>query len=428
LPHDLRRRDFLGAALAAGGLAALRHGAAFAQDATGGAATDTRPADEVARDEAFWSRVRDGFTLDPKITNFNNGGVSPSPRVVQEAMARYLAIANGASSHALWRVLEPEIEKVRTRLAATFGCSPEEIAITRNTSEALETVQLGLDLAPGDEVVTTELDYPRMITTWRQRERRNGIVLKLISIPVPATTDDEAVARFEKAITPKTRVFLLSHVVGPVGQILPVKKICQLARSRGIEAIVDGAHGFAHFPWKHEDLDCDYYATSLHKWLMAPHGTGFLYVRRSKIPKLWPLMAAPAEHDADIRKFEEIGTHPAANHNAIAEALSFHEALGPERKIARLRFLRERWSSRLAQAKGARLWTGSDPRTTCGIGLVGFEGVDPGKLAGALLEKHGFLTSPISNGLCSGIRVTPSVYTSLAEVDAFCAAVEKEIS
>ncbi|MBI1789000.1 MAG: aminotransferase class V-fold PLP-dependent enzyme, partial [Acidobacteria bacterium] len=281
---------------------------------------NSRPAEEIARDEDFWREIQMAFTVDRNLINLNNGGVSPSPRVVQDAMRRYLEISNLAPVHSMWRVLEPQIESVRQRLAASFGCDPEEMAITRNASEALEICQLGLDLKPGDEVLTTDQDYPRMITTWRQRERRDGIVLKTISFPTPPPSLDDLCARFENAITPRTRVIHFCHITNLTGQIFPVKKICQMARRRGLEAIVDGAHAYAHFPFKHADLDCDYYGTSLHKWLLAPHGTGFLYVRKSKIPKLWPLMPAPPEMNGNIRKFEEIGTHPAANHNAIGEA------------------------------------------------------------------------------------------------------------
>src|SRR5437016_11890276 len=227
--------------------------------------------------------------------------------------------------HPMINILEHEIEAVRTRLAQVAGCDPEEMAITRNASESLEIAQYGIDLKAGDEVLTTNQDYPRMLTTFRQRERREGIVLKTISFPVPPPSMDDLYQRFERAITPRTKLILFCHITNRTGQIFPVRRICQLARSRGIPAIVDGAHAFSQFPFKISDLDCDYYGTSLHKWTYAPIGTGFLYVRKSRIASTWPLMAAGTSQDNDIRKFEEIGTHPAANHNAIAEALVFNE-------------------------------------------------------------------------------------------------------
>src|SRR5881296_631916 len=267
-----------------------------------GPRADGRTAAAVARDEDFWLDVQQAFTLDHTIINLNNGGVSPSPRIVQEAMRRYLDYSNTAPAYTMWQILEPEIESVRRRLAASFGCDAEEMAITRNASEALEVVQLGLPLERGDEVLTTTQDYPRMLTTWHQRERREGIVVKEISFPVPPPSQDDLGDRIERAITPKTKVIHVCHITNLTGQIFPVKRICQLGRARGIEVIVDGAHAYAHFPFTRAELDCDYYGTSLHKWLLAPHGTGFLYVRKSKIGKLWPLMAAEKKQDNDIRK------------------------------------------------------------------------------------------------------------------------------
>ncbi len=386
-----------------------------------------RTPEEVAADEDFWFEVQQAFTVDRSLINLNNGGVCPSPRIVQDAMRRYLEFSNHAPVYTMWRILEPQIEGVRRRLAAAFGCDPEEMAITRNASEALEICQLGLNLKPGDEVLTTNQDYPRMLTTWRQRERRDGIVLKMISFPTPPKSLDELAEAFERAITPRTRVIHFCHITNLTGQIFPVKRICQMARQRGIEAIVDGAHAFAHFPFKHAELDSDYYGTSLHKWLLAPHGTGFLYVRKSKIKDLWPLMAAPKEMDQDIRKFEEIGTHPAANHNAIAEALTFHEGIGPERKAARLRYLFHRWARRLEGHKGVRLLTSYDPEQSCGLASVSIAGIDAGKLAEYLFDKHRIIVTAIKHEEFEGLRITPNVYTTLKEINTFCEVMEQVI-
>jgi selenocysteine lyase/cysteine desulfurase len=385
------------------------------------------PLDKVAADEDFWREIQQAFTVDRSIINLNNGGVSPSPRIVQEAMKSYLDYSNQAPVYTMWRVLEPQVESIRTRLAAAFGCEPEEMAITRNASEALEICIFGLDLKPSDEVLTTNQDYPRMITSWNQRERREGIRLNQISFPVPPPSMDDLYERFERAITPRTRVIQICHITNLTGQIFPVKRICQLGRERGIEVIVDGAHAFAHFPFKLADLDCDYYGTSLHKWLLAPHGTGFLYVRKAKIGKLWPLMAADQKQDNDIRKFEEIGTHPAANHNAIAEALTFHEGIGPERKAVRLRYLKDRWARRLESQKGVRVLTPYDPAQSCGLALLSLDGVDHIKLGNHLWEKHRILVTPITHPEFRGLRITPNVYTTTAEIDVFCDAVEKAL-
>ena len=419
----MERRHFL---RTAGALALLRPDSSHrARAATVG---NNRAAEDLARDEDFWREIQSAFTLDRNIINLNNGGVSPSPRVVQESMRRALEFSNIAPARTMWVVLEPGVETVRQKLAADFGCDPEEMAITRNASEALENVQLGLDLKAGDEVLTTDQDYPRMITTWKQRERRDGIVLKTISFPTPPPSLEDLAERFERAITPRTRVIHFCHITNLTGQIFPVQRICQLARSRGIEAIVDGAHAYAQFPFKHADLDCDYYGTSLHKWLLAPHGTGFLYVRKSKIGKVWPLMPAPAEMTDNIRKFEEIGTHPAANHNAISDALEFHTAIGVERKAARLRYLRALWTDRLTRLPHVSTPTSSDPRQSCGIGLLSVEGKEPGPLADQLWEKYRILTVGIVHPQFKGLRITPNVYTTVPEIEIFCDAIEKLVA
>jgi len=423
----LTRRRFLETMLAAGaGIPALKDDGLDRLLGLAHRADGRLPAD-VARDEDFWLGIQQAFTLDRTLINLNNGGVSPSPRVVQEAMRRYLEYSNTAPVYTMWQVLEPEIESVRRRLAASFGCDPEEMAITRNASEALEIVQLGLPLERGDEVLTTTQDYPRMLTTWHQRERREGIVVKEISFPVPPPSQDDLADRIERAITPKTKVIHFCHITNLTGQIFPVKRICQLGRARGIEVIVDGAHAYAHFPFTRDELDCDYYGTSLHKWLLAPHGTGFLYVRKAKIERLWPMMAAPPEMNANVRKFEEIGTHPAANHNAIAEALTFHEGIGAERKAARLRYLFQRWAKRLEKLPKVKILTPYDPAQSCGLASVAVEGMDVNKLVASLWDRYRIIVTPIVHKEFSCVRVTPNVYTTAAEIDRFGDVMEEVI-
>jgi len=388
------------------------------------AAALTGTPEEVAADESFWFEVQQAFTVDRSIINLNNGGVSPSPEGVQEAMKRYLDYSNAAPVYTMWRILEPQKETVREGLARLFGCDAEEIAITRNASESLQICQLGFDLHPGDEVLTTNQDYPRMLTTFKQRERRDGLILRLFSLPIPAEDPDEMVALFEKHVTPKTKLILISHMINITGQILPVKKVVQMARKKEIPVIVDGAHSFAHFDFTHNDLDCDYFATSLHKWLFAPHGTGMLYVRKDNIRGLWPMMAAPNTMDEDIRKFEEIGTHPAANFLAIGEALTFHLGIGVKRKEARMIYLRDRWAKRLIQHDRVRLHTSLKPGFACGLATVQIQGLDSEKLANYLWKTDRILVTPIKHDEFEGIRVTPSVYTTLEEIDCFCEAME----
>jgi selenocysteine lyase/cysteine desulfurase len=382
--------------------------------------------DDLAGDEAYWSEIARAFDADRTLINLNNGGCSPAPAHVLEAMIRDLRFSNEIPVHHMWNVLEPRIESVRRDLAAEFGCDPEEMAITRNASEAMETLTLGIDLKAGDEVLITNQNYGRMITTWEQRARRDGIVVKQISFPVPPPSREDVVDRFRRAITPRTRVLEVTHITNLTGQILPVKEIVRMAREKNVEVFVDGAHAFAHFPFKRDDLECDYYGTSLHKWLLAPIGTGFLYVRKEKQKKIWPLMAAPATMDNDIRKYEEIGTHPAANHNAIAGALAFHQGIGARRKAARLRLLRDRWARRLLAADPrVKVLTPLNDTDSCGIGLIHVEGVDTGKLQAHLWEKHRIMTTPIVHAEFNGLRVTPNVYTTLPEIDVFAGKIEE---
>ncbi len=382
---------------------------------------------EIARDESFWHKVQQAFTVDRSLVNLNNGGVSPAPEIVQEAMKSDLDYSNEAPVYTMWDILEPQREGVRQQLGRMFKCTPEEVALTRNASEGLQICQFGFDLEAGDEVLTTNQDYPRMINTFKQRERREGIKLKQFSIPVPAEDDDEIVRLFEQNITPKTKLILMCHMINLTGQILPVKKVVNMARKHDIPVIVDGAHTFAHFDFDLTDLGCDYYATSLHKWLLAPHGTGMLYVKKDKIGDLWPLMAAPDVMDDDIRKFEEIGTHPAANYLAIAEAITFHQGIGAERKEARLRYLNNYWIDQIIDYENVKLHTSRDPKYYCGIVNVQIEEVDPGKLVSHLWNEHRIIVTPIKHVEFQGIRVTPNVYSTLEEVDRFADAMESVI-
>ncbi len=379
---------------------------------------------EVAMDEDFWGEVAQAFTVDRTLVNLNNGGVSPAPSFVQEAMKRHLDFSNELPAYTMWQIQEPRREGVRRRMAREWGVDPEEVAFTRNASESLQTCQFGMDLEPGDEVLTTTQDYPRMINTFKQRERREGIVLRQIRIPTPAEDAAEVVRLFEEAITPRTRVILACHMINLTGQILPIRELVTMARRRDIPVIVDGAHALAHFDFTLAELDCDYYSTSLHKWLFAPIGTGLLYVRRDKIADLWPLMAAAETQDADIRKFEEVGTHPAANTLAVGEALTFHQALQAARKEARLVYLRNYWAERLLEHDRVSLNTSLKPGMACGIANVHVDGIATNELQGHLWRTHKIYTTPINHDEFNGLRISPSVYTTLEELDRFVEAVE----
>jgi len=376
--------------------------------------------EQAATDEDYWSIIQNAFTVTRGIINLNNGGVSPSPRIVTEALVRYIWQQEDATAYTMWQILEPQCETIRTGLAELFGCDREEIAITRNASESLETLLLGMDLKSGDEVLTTTQDYGRMLTTIRQREHREGIQLNLIKIPIPPKNINEITAAFERAITPRTRLLQIAHQINLTGQITPVKEVCRMARRHGVETIVDGAHSFAQFYFKQADLDCDYFGTSLHKWLYAPKGTGLLYVKRDKIAKVWPLFAAEEQQKSDIRKFEEIGTHSAAPKLAIGEALLFHNGIGGRRKEARLRYLSRYWMDKLKDVPKIRFNTSFDPNQMCAIANVQIEGLDQGKIGSYLFSKHHIFTTPIVHEEFQGLRITPNLYTTLWELDRFC--------
>ena len=420
------RRDFLRQIVPAGavGLIALKSDWLERVVAATGSVAD-RPAADVAADENYWHEIQQAFTLDRTIINLNNGYTCPSPRVVHEALKRYLDMSNQAPIYYMWNLLEPNVETVRRKLAAEAGCDPEELAITRNASEALQICQLGIDLQPGDEVVTTNQDYGRMLDTWDQRARRDKITVTKISFPVPTTNLGDLTARIEQAITPRTKVIHICHMTNLTGQLFPVRDIARMARSRGIQTIVDGAHAFAHFPFAVRDLECDYSGTSLHKWLLAPVGTGFLYMRRERIENLWPLTPAAAAKSKDIRKFEEVGTHPAANHNAIAEALTFHQAIGVERRAARMRYLTDRWATRLERHPRVKILTSRLPNQSWGLANISLEGIDSGKAYETLWSKYRIITASIKHAEYQGLRITPNIYTTLQEIDMFGDAVEE---
>ena len=374
----------------------------------------------VAEDEVYWGQIRRAFDLDDTLTNLNNGWSSPAPSHALEQMIRDLRFSNELPVEHMARLLEPRVEGVRDGLAREFGCDREEMAITRNASESNETMIFGLDLQRGDEVVVTTQNYPRMITAWKQRERRDGIVLKQIRLDTPPKSDDDVVKAFEAAITPRTRVIEVMHISFMTGYIAPVRRIVDMARRHDVQVFVDGAHAFAHFPFTRDELGCDYYGASLHKWCLAPIGAGMLYVRRDRIKPLWPLMAAAETQDADIRKFEEIGTHPAANHNAVAVSLAFHRSIGAERKIARLRMLRDRWAKRLmAESDRVKLLTALGPNVNGALATFRIEGMDMPRLNAWLWSNHKIATGGQNHPEIMGIRVTPNVYTSLDELDRF---------
>ena len=382
------------------------------------------PIDQSITDETFWYQIKMAYTVSPALINLNNGGVCPQPRVVQEAVERYNRLSNETPSYYMWRVLDMGREPIRRKLADLAGVSPEELAINRNASEALETIIFGLRLKPGDEVVISKQAYPNMINAWKQRAHRDGIVLKWVSLDLPSEDAGYLLETFTNAFTAKTKVVHLTHMINWMGQILPVKAIAKEARKRGIEVLVDAAHSFAQLDYKIPDLECDYWGTSLHKWLCAPFGSGLLYVRKEKIANLYPLMAAAEPESTDIRKFENLGTRSFAIEQGIGQAIDFHNMIGASRKHQRLHYLKNYWANKVNALDGAEVRTSLDQKYGGAIGLLHIDGMEPIEIANILFKKHKIHTVAINWENIHGVRITPNVYTTTKDLDVLVNAIQ----
>lgn len=382
--------------------------------------------EELAQNEDYWSVIQRGYTASSSpVMNLNNGGVSPSPLVVQQAVERYNLLSNQAPSYYMWRILDQGREPLRDKLALLAGTDPEEIAINRNATEALNTVIFGLDLDRGDEVIGCHQDYPNMMNAWRQRVKREGIVYKQLSFDFPIEDEDAIVEAYRSAITPKTKIIHVTHVINWVGQIMPVKKICRMAHERGIEVVVDGAHSFGLLDFKIPDLEADYFGTSLHKYLSAPIGSGMLWIKKDKIPNVWPLLCNSEPTSGDIRKFETLGTRSFPIEQGIGEALNFHNAIGAKRKEERVRYLKNYWAEKALQIPGVSIHTSLKKEFSCAIAGVSVEGFTPQQLGEELLNRHKIHTTSIAYQNINCVRVSPHVYTSLDDLDRFVYALGK---
>ena len=373
--------------------------------------------EEMAMDEDYWYQIQQAYTVSPQIINLNNGGVSPSPSVVQNAVERYSKFANEAPSYFMWRILDQGREPLRENLAKFAGVSSEEIAINRNATEALDTVILGLPLKRGDEIVMTRYDYPNMLHAWRQRELREGLKINYVELDLPAEDNDLIVKKYVEQMTPRTKVVHITHIINWNGQILPAKRIADEAHKRGIEVLIDGAHSFAHLAYKIPDLGGDYYGTSLHKWLSAPIGSGMLWIKKEKISKVFPLIPNDKPNSENIRKFENLGTRPFTIEQAIGQALNFQLAIGNARKEARLRYLKNYWAKEAVKLPKIKMNTSLKQEYSGALAHFGVEGMEAGKVEGELFSKYKIHTSPVKWEKLDGVRVTPHVYTTLNDLD-----------
>ncbi len=378
-----------------------------------------------ATDEELWARMSQAYTVSPNIINLNNGGVSPQPKVVQDAVDRYYHLSNEAPTYYMWQILDKGREPVRRKLADLAGVGNDEIAINRNATESLATVTWGLTMAKGDEIIMTRQDYPNMIQAWKQKEMRDGIKIKWLNFELPIENDEQIIRAFVDATTTKTKAWHITHMINWTGQILPVKKLCEEARKRNIISIVDGAHTFAHMDFKLTDFNPDYYGTSLHKWLCAPFGTGMLYVKKENIGALWPLFPNDKPQSTDIRKFETLGTRSFAPEQAIGQAVDFHNAIGSKRKEERLRYLKNYWVEKVKANSRVKINVSLKPEYSCALGNFSIDGLDPETIATRLFTEFQIHAVSIKWENISGVRITPHVYTTTKDLDRFVEAVLK---
>jgi selenocysteine lyase/cysteine desulfurase len=380
---------------------------------------------EAASDEDLWERMAQAYTVTPNILNLNNGGCSPQPKVVQDAVDRYYHLCNEAPTYYMWQVLDKGREPLRRKLAELAGVSNEELAINRNTTEALGTFTWGIDMKKGDEIVMTKQDYPNMIHAWKQRELREGVKIIWINLTLPFEEDDGVIKAYVDATTSKTKIWHITHMLTWTGQILPAAKLCAEARKRGIITIVDAAHTFAHLDYKVSDLNCDYLGTSLHKWLCAPFGTGLSFIRKENIEKTWPLFPGEKPQSDDVRKFETLGTRSFAPEQAIGQAIDFHNAIGARRKQERLQYLKKYWCDAVTKNPAVKLHISTKPQYSCALGTFSIDGMKPADISGKLFTDYGIHTVSIVWENVSAVRVSPHVYTTTRDLDRFIDAVGK---
>jgi selenocysteine lyase/cysteine desulfurase len=375
------------------------------------------PSAELAGDEEFWTSIRKGYKLKPAFINLENGYYNFLPEQILEKFIGHVREINFQGSYYMRTVQFDNKKSMAAKLAALAGCSSDELIVTRNTTESLDMIIGGQDWKPGDEAVMAEQDYGAMLEMFNQVSKRYGVIKKVVSVPNHPQSDDEIVNLYASAISEKTKLLMVCHMINITGQILPVRKICDMAHQRGVQVMVDGAHSFAHFKFTIPELNCDYFASSLHKWLSVPLGSGILYVKREKIGNVWPLLAEGERKPDDISRLNHIGTHPAHTDLTISDAIDFYNIIGVERKEARLRFLKNYWTSKVRDLPNVILNTPADPTRSCGIANVGLKSMKPSELGDILFSKYTIYTAPIDGAGVHGCRITPNVYTTTADLD-----------
>ncbi|PHN03648.1 aminotransferase class V-fold PLP-dependent enzyme [Flavilitoribacter nigricans] len=375
--------------------------------------------DAAAQDETFWAQIRSGYRLKPDYINLENGYYCFVPQETLENFIHHVREINYQGSYYMRTVQWDNKKAMSAKLAELAGCDPEEVVITRNTTESLDLIIGGQHWQAGDEAVMALQDYGAMLDMFELQAQRHGVVNKKVSVPNHPRSDGEIVELYANAITDKTRLLMVCHLVNITGQVLPIRKICDMAHSKGVDVMVDGAHAFGHINFNMRDLDCDYYGTSLHKWLSVPLGAGMLYVKKGKVPGIWPLFAEMGRKDDDILRLNHLGTHPVHTDLAIGNAVEYHQRLGPDRKEARLRYLQQYWTKQVRDLPHIEVNTPVEPHRSCGIANVGVKGMEPAELADTLMKKHRIWTVAINRPGVRGCRITPNIYTTPKELDVF---------
>jgi selenocysteine lyase/cysteine desulfurase len=386
---------------------------------------DHKSAEALAEDEKFWDEVRKGYRLKPNYINLENGYYCIQPEETLENFIKHIREVNYQGAYYMRTVQHDNKKAVAARLAELWGCSKEELIITRNTTESLDMIIGGFPWKEGDEAVMAEQDYGAMLDMFKQSAKRFGMVNKIVSIPNHPASDEEIVNIYANAITPKTKLLMVCHMINITGHILPLKKICDMAHSKGVEVMVDGAHAFAQFKYSLHDFDWDYYAASLHKWLSVPLGAGILCVKKKHISKIWPLIGDGNPNMEDVYRLNHTGTHPVHTDLAINNAIDFYQKIGPERKEARLRYLQNYWTRQVRNLPHIVLNTPADPARSCAIANVGVKNMKPVEMAEMLLKKFNVYTVAIDGANVHGCRITPNVFTSTKELDSFVEALKK---
>lgn len=375
--------------------------------------------------EDFWAKIRQDYLLKEDYINLEGGYYCMTPQPTLERQIEHIRMLNKEASYYMRTVQWENKKKVTEALAEVVGASAKEICITRNTTESLDLIIGGYPWQPGDEALMANQDYGAMLNQFKMAEKRFGIKANTIDVPMNPSTDEEVVEAYENALTPNTKLLMICHIINITGHILPVQKICEMAHRKGVEVMVDGAHAVGHFEFSLQELNCDYYGCSLHKWLSVPLGAGLLYVKQDKIDKIWPLMAEGEIKAGDIRRLNHIGTHPCSTDLTILDAIDYYKALGPRRKEERLRYLQNYWVNQVKALDHVVLNTPTDPKRSCAIANVGIKGMKPADMSKRLLEEHKIWTVAIDRGPIKGCRITPNVYTSTEELDQFVEALKQ---